>query len=932
MKNAIELFSSTPFLLKIGGGEIKKIYVGNKDVSSMYIGNTLIYSLGDTPNIPTEQPIMDGLVYWMDALSLNHGDNMWNNKVGSGAFTFNDFTYDDTSEGGILFSSEKQTLLTSDFTINKGVYEPLSIELFLEITSIGSNNDWVMSIDDWQNGFLLGILGDVYALSGSRTAVLNTGVKVVTNEKTQLCIVFNTDKTYSFYINGKFISSRTTYTDFSINSKNIVLGGSSPEYPQDCMDGYIYSFRLYNRILTAEEVMENYEYELPPKEEPSIVSDGLICWLDAWDSLNKDRVNNDVVYKGISGNLGYFTNENVSGSNIAISTPPFTTSDLTIEFGIKRKDEAHWGRICGFYESDGTEDKKTVITFFNDNSYNNSVSVLNQLRYYTFVDASKKKCISKTPITPSDEYNIITIDFKNKKVYVNGVEDTHDDFSNLIYPSQEFTKVSLFNDLTTSNTNGMKADIGFFRMYNRALTSEEMRRNYEYESTVIRGSLPPSTEEESTPLITDGLICWLDARGLSDFTQGKTWRDLSGNENNGLITQISLTSLENGILDGSGYINIPNPTKGLSNYTVEVGFKDLDTGYWLGLWGNTSGSTGNNIYKQNGGYSGYPTPMYVGISKTEREYHTVVVKDNQASVYFNGSLLGENLCTLTPSDADYFVFMGRKPNNPTQGTNGGADAKRAEWYFLRIYDRALTGDEISSNYVYETEVSRGTSNVEEAEPIVPPITSEPIMDGLICWLDGGDLTSGDTVWNDRTNNQNNFQLYNTSSFSYTGKGLKNNSNGYATLSKVITFNEYTIEIKHRRHSWQTDSLLFNAKRSGKNYDIILGYAYSNAYQCYSNSSPSHYEISRDNVALNKDITLTWVVRASERKLYMDGVYYASATNSSGHESVDIASIDLFKYNNVCCNATIYSIKIYNRALSEDEIQKNAEYEDTIDRS
>lgn len=215
-------------------------------------------------------------------------------------------------------------------------------------------------------------------------------------------------------------------------------------------------------------------------------------------------------------------------------------------------------------------------------------------------------------------------------------------------------------------------------------------------------------------------------------------------------------------------------------------------------------------------------------------------------------------------------------------------------------------------------------------PNIP--TEQPIMDGLTCWLDGADLTNGDTVWNDRTNNQNNFQLYNTSSFSCTGKGLKNNRDGYATLSKAITFNEYTIEIKHRRHSWQTNSLLFNAKRTGKNYDIILGYTYNNIYQCYSNSSPSEYEILIDNVPLNEDITLTWVVGASERKLYIDGVYYASTINSSGHKSVDIASIDLFKYNNVCCNATIYSIKIYDRALSEDEIQKNAEYEDTIDRS
>lgn len=496
MKNAIELFSSTPSLLKIGGGEIKKIYVGNKDVTSMYIGNTLVYGLGDTPNIPTEQPIMDGLVYWMDALSLNHGDNMWNNKVGSGAFTFNDFAYDDTSENGILFSSEKRTLLTSNFTINKGVNEPLSIELFLKITSIGSDNDWAMSVDGWQNGFLLGILGDTYALSGNRTAVLNTGVKVVTNEKTHLCIVFNTDNTYSFYINGRFVSSWRTNADFSINSKNIVLGGTSTEHPQDCMDGYIYSFRLYNRILTAEEVMENYEYELLPKEE-----------------------------------------------------------------------------------------------------------------------------------------------------------------------------------------------------------------------------LPPE-EEEPTSLITDGLTCWLDARSLSDFTFGGTWADLSGNGNNGSIAQAHLVSLENGILDGSGYINIPNPTKGLSNYTVEIGFKDLSIGYWLGLWGNTSGSTGNSIYKENETrYNSYPIERRVPISKTVHEYYTVVVKDNRMSAYYNGILLVENYCTLTPSDANYFVFMGRKPNNPTQDTNGTADVKRAEWYFLRIYDRALTGDEISFNYTYETSLNRGMPNVEEVKPI-----------------------------------------------------------------------------------------------------------------------------------------------------------------------------------------------------------------------
>lgn len=218
---------------------------------------------------------------------------------------------------------------------------------------------------------------------------------------------------------------------------------------------------------------------------------------------------------------------------------------------------------------------------------------------------------------------------------------------------------------------------------------------------------------KKTPIM-DGLVCWLDARSLSSFTFGETWTDLSGNGNDGSIAQSYLTSLENGILNGSGYINIPNPTKGLSNYTVEVGFKDLSTGHWLGLWGNTSESTGNSVCKRHvTTYNGYPIGMSVIISETESEYCTVVVKDNQVNIYSNGLLLGENRCTLTPSDANYFVFMGRKPNNPTQDTNTATDTRRAEWYFLRIYDRALMGDEISFNYTYETSLNRGTPNVEE---------------------------------------------------------------------------------------------------------------------------------------------------------------------------------------------------------------------------
>ena len=72
MKNAIELFSSTPSLLKIGSGEIKKIYVGNKDVTSMYIGNTLVGHLGTYKSKERALEVLDEIEDLMR--SLNSSD------------------------------------------------------------------------------------------------------------------------------------------------------------------------------------------------------------------------------------------------------------------------------------------------------------------------------------------------------------------------------------------------------------------------------------------------------------------------------------------------------------------------------------------------------------------------------------------------------------------------------------------------------------------------------------------------------------------------------------------------------------------------------------------------------------------------------------------------------------------------------------------
>lgn len=224
--------------------------------------------------------------------------------------------------------------------------------------------------------------------------------------------------------------------------------------------------------------------------------------------------------------------------------------------------------------------------------------------------------------------------------------------------------------------------------------------------------------------IQDGLVCWLDAFDLTDKQQSLTWTDRTNNNN--ATFKFSLNSADktviNGVLEGLNYVNIPNPTKGLSNYTVEVGYEDISKKYWLGLWGNTSESSstyykGVSIYQERKLIGGYPFTFYStpkDVIEGGKNYVTTTLNSNQLTVYHNGVKLytinTTNQITpkeMLPSEADNFCFMGRKPNALGVDTNTATDCVKARWYFIRIYNRVLTDEEVLTNYNYELSLSRG---------------------------------------------------------------------------------------------------------------------------------------------------------------------------------------------------------------------------------
>jgi len=205
-------------------------------------------------------------------------------------------------------------------------------------------------------------------------------------------------------------------------------------------------------------------------------------------------------------------------------------------------------------------------------------------------------------------------------------------------------------------------------------------------------------------LVTDGLVLCLDAADpLSYPGSGTTWRDLSGNENNGTLTNgPTFDSANGGIIDfdgqndrvSLGYQSTMNNT----DITQEAWVKADVFVNWHGIisnmpsWGTgfslQIGTTQNIAAMVSGGYLRTSwTPQ------TNIWYHIVAThrsSDNLAVLYVNG--IQENSLNRAVSYS---------PNAVTEiGVfyTGGSLPLNGKIASVKTYNKALTAQEVLQNY------------------------------------------------------------------------------------------------------------------------------------------------------------------------------------------------------------------------------------------
>ena len=196
---------------------------------------------------------------------------------------------------------------------------------------------------------------------------------------------------------------------------------------------------------------------------------------------------------------------------------------------------------------------------------------------------------------------------------------------------------------------------------------------------------------------------------------GSTWTDSSGNGRNAtLVGSPSYVSINGGGIrlnneDGNGtdYISVPYNIAS-NTVTVEVVASFNPTSFWGAIWGN-------EIYNDSGGYLAYvnsSTEISYGIPNSETtetitasdaiRHWIFVINVTQASLFLNGSQIGttDTINNQTLFATGGFQFGSRFAFN--NGTGFGDTMNNADlgpvFYQMRVYNRALSGAEITHNY------------------------------------------------------------------------------------------------------------------------------------------------------------------------------------------------------------------------------------------
>jgi hypothetical protein len=197
---------------------------------------------------------------------------------------------------------------------------------------------------------------------------------------------------------------------------------------------------------------------------------------------------------------------------------------------------------------------------------------------------------------------------------------------------------------------------------------------------------------------------------------GNTWTDSTGNGYDATLNGNTVyfanngggIKLQNSTYAGDAYISVPYNIS-TNTVTVELVASFNPTSFWSTIWGN-------EIYNTGSGYFAYMTsntsitygkPNSSSVetitANNSIRHWTFVIDGTAQSLYLNGTQVGtsDTVIAQTTFPTNSFYFGARHTNTgtgPTDRLNSSNTSNQPVFYQMRIYNRALSGAEITTNY------------------------------------------------------------------------------------------------------------------------------------------------------------------------------------------------------------------------------------------
>ena len=529
--------------------------------------------------------------------------------------------------------------------------------------------------------------------------------------------------------------------------------------------------------------------------------------------------------------------------------------------------------------------------------------------------------------------------------YIDGVNQTFDSSGQTIGASTSFSIGNLVGGVTRT----FDGPIDEFRFYNRILSPDEIKRLYKIGATL-------KVNKPNYVGLDNGLVGYWSFDGPD--MAGNTAYDRSGQNNHVSSTGSNMPTRSAGKIgqglkfdNANDYIEITSFARG-GNFTWAGWIFPITTG------GGDKGRLFNNGITgaiQVGLYvSGSPTPYIElttntgvwrspsGSIELNKWQHVAVVFDststnNDPVFYINGSLVSTSEFTTptnTPSD-NVLLTIGNNPNTElTRTFDGTLDEMRA-------YNRALSADEIKRLY-------KIGATLKVNKPNYVGLNS-----GLVGYwsFDGPDMYNNTAL--DRSGQGNNGTLTNgpTRKVGRIGQGLEfDGSNDYVDIANESNFDfertqpfSYSLWTKPKAGDTSI-SLAFGKILNSGNFTgwaLLTNYDYSSNTEVAGRLAVALINISGTTNAIGIEadskindggwhhytVTYDGSSFASGIKIYEDGISLALnvASDSLTGSILNNVNVEIGDRDSGASSLNypglIDEVRIYNRALSGDEIKR-----------